>query len=122
MIVHTNDVRAEGRLAQVVRHRGGSGRVVRWGQLASRTSTIRQLRGQVTRLDEVRNGQREGGIVRSAGKRGTGIDDDFDDAALDPRWTSVAIGGGVNDVSGSVLRMSLPVGRAGAYSDAQIDD
>lgn len=49
------------------------------------------------------------------------VDDDFD-ATLDDRWTRTCPGGGLLAVRDSALRMELPAARAGAYSDAQIDD
>ncbi|HEX6820333.1 MAG TPA: hypothetical protein VF120_18290 [Ktedonobacterales bacterium] len=60
-------------------------------------------------------------MARGVGAVG-GIDENFDGSTLDPHWTPVSIGGGINEVTGSVLRMALPFGNAGAYSDAQIDD
>jgi hypothetical protein len=50
------------------------------------------------------------------------VDDDFDDAALDPRWTRVCPGGGMLTEADSALRLALPGAEAGRYSDAQIDD
>ncbi len=50
------------------------------------------------------------------------VDDDFDDGALDPRWTRVCPGGGTLVESGSALRLELPGAAPGRYSDAQIDD
>ena len=67
------------------------------------------------------SGESDAGKPGNAGT-GAGIDDDFDGASLDAHWTAVLVGGGVNEVAGSVLRMSLPFARAGAYSDAQVDD
>jgi len=50
------------------------------------------------------------------------VEDDFDDGALDPRWTRVCPGGGTLDEGNSVLRLALPGAVAGSYGDAQIDD
>ncbi len=50
------------------------------------------------------------------------VADDFDDGALDPRWTRVCPGGGTLGEADSVLRLALPGAAAGSYADAQIDD
>lgn len=51
-----------------------------------------------------------------------GLRDDFDGAALDPRWIQTVPGGGTLTCTDSTLRLAIPAARAGAYSDAQIDD
>jgi hypothetical protein len=50
------------------------------------------------------------------------VDDDFDDGALDSRWTRVCTGRGVLTEADSALRLALPGAEVGRYSDAQIDD
>jgi hypothetical protein len=51
------------------------------------------------------------------------VDDGFDGEELDARWTRTCPGAGAITLVDSTLRLALPAGaRAGAYSDAQIDD
>lgn len=49
------------------------------------------------------------------------IDDDFE-GQLAPHWAQLCLNGGQLDVVDSALRFTLPGGRAGCYTDAQIDD
>jgi hypothetical protein len=50
------------------------------------------------------------------------LDEDFDVAELDPRWTRFCPGGGTLTCADSILRLAFPAAQSGRYTDAQIDD
>lgn len=53
---------------------------------------------------------------------GGDVDDGFNGATVDSRWTCVSVGGGLITQADSLLRLTVPTAAAGAYCDAQIDD